>query len=138
MRIFGRPKFEALTAEELAARGIDGPRFVLLEEFRVWVDNVGMVLVAPGFETDWASVPPMCRAYLDDDDPRILVPSLIHDWLYAASGEVTLLAQKLTREECDDVLRRLMIHCGSSRARALTVYLAVRIGGASHWGTASK
>lgn len=138
MKIYGRPKFEALTAAELAQRGVSGPLFVLLEEYHVDVDGVGRVSIPPGFETDWASIPPMCRAYLDDDDPRILVPSLIHDYLYSTQGEVTILAPRLTREESDDVLRRLMIFCGASAARALTVYLAVRIGGASYWSAAKS
>lgn len=133
MIISFRPKFEALTAAELTARRIDGPLFILLEDFRVLVDGLGEVVIPAGFETDWASIPALVRAYLDGDDPRILIPSLVHDFLYARRGWWDAFKPFLTRQECDDVLRRLMIDCGASALRARVVYLAVRAGGASHW-----
>lgn len=135
MNICGRPKFDALTAAELAARGLGGPLFRLVLPFTVEVDGYGAVLVPAGFETDWASIPPLARAYMDGDDPRILIPSLIHDFLYSRQGVIDPEEATLTRQECDDVLRRLMIFCGASSFRAYTIYAAVRIGGASHWTT---
>jgi hypothetical protein len=128
----GRPQFEALTAAELAERKVLGPLFRLLVDFRVTLDEFDFTIPA-GFETDWASIPPLARFYLDGDDPRILIPALVHDWLYSLNGVYDPYEWTLNRQQCDDVLRRLMIFCGASEIRARIVYLAVRIGGGSYW-----
>lgn len=133
MKIHGRPQFEAFTAAELAERKVVGPLFRLLVDFRIEVDGLGEIVIPAGFETDWASIPGFARAYLSGDDPRILVPSLAHDWLYNQAGCFNVLEKPLDRQQCDDVLRRLMVFCGASNPRAYTVYLAVRAGGGSHW-----
>lgn len=55
--------------------------------------------------------------------------AILHDWLYATG--------LLPRAECDAVLSRaLQISDGTARWRAWLLWAGVRIGGASHYGSA--
>lgn len=138
MIFHGRPKVSVWTAEELAAAKIKGPRFTVLEDYRVSeIPLIGDVIVPQGFDTDWASIPAFARWWMSGDDPRILVPSLVHDWLYFRSGSFDAYERSLTRQEVDELLRTMMLFCGSSPSRAWTVYQSVRVGGASHWKAAA-
>lgn len=134
----GRPQFDAWTASELRAAGADGPRFTVTEPFRIDVEGLGAVVVPRGTVTDWASIPAWARAYLADDDARILCPSLLHDFGYEKRGLLREDLPPLTRAGVDDLLRRGMLACFASAARARTVYLAVRLGGGARWGPTPK
>lgn len=96
----------------------------LLQSFDVMVNNV-VYSVPAGFETDFASVPrlPITFSLFGDIGHRSAV---LHDFLY--SGEVNV-----TREFADDVLRNALIEEGVSTWKARSMWLAVRLGGGSHF-----
>lgn len=78
------------------------------------------------FETDFGSIPPWLRSFVDDDDPKLLAPFLVHDKRYKeAKGE---------RQAADDELYDNCILCGTSRLKAWLIRRAVGLGGGSHWG----
>lgn len=130
---FGRPKFDALLPVELKKAGLDRATFTILEDFVVFVDDdPGEIVIPAGLRTDWASIPRFGRIYLSGDDPEILIPSLVHDYLYSVKGQLPD-GRVFTRQEADDILRRLMLACGANVVRARIVYMAVRLGGGFHW-----
>jgi hypothetical protein len=96
----------------------------------------GQVLVPAGFTSDFASVPRAARWYVDDDDPDILYPSIIHDYLYACGGRLPN-GHVYTRAQADQVLREAMQAVDARPDRIQVVYLAVRAGGAEHWKEAA-
>lgn len=88
-------------------------------------DVANMTIVAPvGFKTDFCSVPRIPGAY-DLLGDRARKSGTIHDYLYSA--HIT------TREMADEVLREMVQIDGLNHAEAEAFYLAVRLGGASHW-----
>ena len=102
-------------------------------------DRLIKTLVVPiGFITNYASIPKVVpRWWLDQDDPMIREPSVIHDWLYSLDCSLDL-----SRKESDDVLYRAMIELGSygnwyrkrmNRLKAWSAYQSVRLAGKSHW-----
>ncbi len=84
-----------------------------------------------GFETDFASVPYFARWYVDVVDPDILFPAIIHDYLYQIRGELPGL--KLSRKQCDEVLRDAMTAIKAPNVKTFTVFKAVRFGGGFAW-----
>lgn len=129
------PQTRALTAPQLAARGIDGPIFVFLEDYRVEVEIDGVVreIFAPkGSETDWASIPPAARPFLNDDHRWILEPSVAHDRVYELMGRM-FPGLELSRADADEILRVGMLVSGCPAWLARLVFLGVRAGGGSHW-----
>lgn len=107
----------------------------LLAPFTYESAEFGAITVPAGFETDFASVPFAARWYVDSTDPDILFPSIIHDWLYQNRGEIPGLAQALTREQADGVLREAMRAIGSPTLKTTFAYRAVRLGGWHAWRT---
>lgn len=87
----------------------------------------GTITVPASFVTDFASIPRAAWSILDPEDPVILFPSVVHDYLYFA-GETAG-----TREQADGVLREAMEICGASAWQREAVFRAVRWFGASHW-----
>jgi hypothetical protein len=88
-------------------------------------DLLGRTITAPaGFRTDFCSVPrlPLAYAILGN---RARMSGTIHDWLYTS--------QEVSREQADEVLREMLILDGVNECEAEEFYLAVRIGGGSHW-----
>lgn len=138
VKFFGRPQFEALRPIEVLARGSTAQIYVLIAEFTVVVPDVGTITVPKGFETDFASIPGFALGWLDDDDPIILYASIVHDYLYSVGGLFDLMKPALTRQQCDDVLRVVMIACEASVWRAWCVYKAVRMFGAGHFEAARR
>lgn len=116
-----RPRFEALLPHEC----VDGKQlFVFTDEFICNTPNNGQVVIPVGFITDFASIPGIAKGWLDDDDPRILCPSCIHDFRYKMGFD----RKKADQELCD-----LMSLCGARRTMGWTVKLMVRIFGGTHW-----
>jgi len=88
----------------------------------------GVVYTAPiGFKTDFASIPPAIRGFIDTDEGNIRDAAVIHDWLYA-TGE-------LSREDSDSILRAAMRELGAGVIKSSVVFYAVRWFGASHFGS---
>ena len=78
--------------------------------------------VSKDFITDFASIPSPLRSIIDTDDAVIKDAAVIHDMLYSRVGD----SYKLTRKQCDEVLREGMMTLGSPKWKASMVYLSVR------------
>jgi hypothetical protein len=90
-------------------------------------DLVGNVTVPAGYVTDFASVPryiPIASAALLDTASEA---ATVHDWLYTPPHE------GLSRATADAVLKEAVLATGFSKFVAWSLYLGVRLGGASHW-----
>jgi len=131
VKFLGRPVLEALTPAEVRAHGSRAQLYALREPFAVVLPDGVQIVVPAGFVSDFASVPAAAHWYLDDEAPEILYPALVHDWLYAVQG--VLDVHRFTREECDEIFRRLMLACGARPAQAWVAHRAVRLCGAAHW-----
>lgn len=121
----------ALPALALKAKRIDRQTYELTQDFAYESDAFGPVTVPGGMVTDFASVPRIVWTYLSPEDPCILYPSVVHDYLYSRGGRLPL--RRLTRAECDSVLREAMLACGARSTQAAVVHRAVRLFGGSHW-----
>lgn len=117
-----RPRFEAVQPHEL--RGTT-QLYVFTEDWAYHSPVHGHGVIPAGFTTDFASIPAVFRRYMDDDDPRILLPSLRHDHRYSTRA--------IPRKDADRELIEGMDACGARWDQKKAVYAAVRIGGGSHW-----
>ena len=123
----------ALSPQEMAAAGATRALFELQQDFSYESDVLGCTITATaGFQTDFASIPRPALWYIDDDDPGILFPSVIHDWIYSNVGAMPD-GNTFTRLEADQNLREGMASCGARADQLAAVYWAVRVGGGSHW-----
>jgi hypothetical protein len=93
------------------------------------------VEIPAGFLTDGASVPRVVWSLLSDTDPDILYPSYLHDLLYSLRGALGPVGRRVlfSREQCDQVLREMMLAVGAPGWKAEAVYRAVRLGGGFAW-----
>lgn len=90
-------------------------------------DVAGQTITVPtDFITDYASVPriPLVFDIFGDIASEAAV---IHDYLY----KTTILS----RQTADEVLREAALATGCAHWKAMGLYLGVRVGGASHFGT---
>jgi hypothetical protein len=125
-----RPALEALLPHEHEGPGAQ--LYQLLRDFTYESTLLGSITVPKGLVTDFASIPRLARAYLDDDDPRILCPAIVHDWLYTKAGHL-FGKPAYTRQQADLVLREAMLACGARPTMAWVVYRSVRLFGGGHW-----
>lgn len=138
VHFIGRPVLEALTPQEVRARKSSAQIYRMYDDFSVELPSFGLdvtrfgaIVIPRGFETDFASIPRFALWYVDDDAPCILYGAITHDYLYSIGGALPL--RRLTREECDHILRICMLACGARTTQAAVVYRAVRLRGAPHW-----
>lgn len=103
----------------------------MLSDLTCVIPNFGRITVPAGFVTDFASIPRIAWTWLSPEDPVVLFPSIIHDFLYSVRGDLS--GRTLTRAECDEILRMAMLACGARRSQAWVVHQAVRFGGESRW-----
>jgi hypothetical protein len=99
--------------------------FELAEDFHVAISGK-LVVIPKGFLTDLASVPrlPIVYVAIGSTGHRAAV---LHDYIYS----IGLYARK----HCDLVFYEGLKECGVSSWKAYSMYLGVRIGGASHYKT---
>lgn len=111
----------------------DGRRqqYVLEQDFAFLSTAFGPITAPAGMLTDFASVPRLVWTYLSPEDPCILYGSIIHDWLYQQGGRLPL--RRLTRAECDAVLREAMLASGARPTQAAVVYRVLRLFGAGNF-----
>ena len=93
------------------------------------------VVVPKGFTTDWNSVPRALWTYFAPwEYPEA---GVVHDWLYASpNGYATQSSAPnvpLTKDQCDDVHRRILHLRGCRWAKRQAIKLALRIGGGVAW-----
>ncbi len=122
----------ALSPAEIGRIGNGVALYQLQDDLSYQSDLIGSIVVPAAFITDFASIPRPALWYIDDDDPAILFPSVVHDWIYSNSGKMPD-GRTFTREQADQVLREAMAISGARRDQLAAVYLAVRLGGGSHW-----
>jgi hypothetical protein len=67
---------------------ITDKRSVLVEEFVVET-SLGVVVVEPGFATDYASIPRLFWIVYPRHG-RYTYPSVVHDYLYSLQGQITM------------------------------------------------
>lgn len=127
-------EFEVVFTAPLQMEALDGGRreFELDRDFSATVNGTPLVIPA-GFITDFASVPRLFQNVVENDDPDILKPSVIHDFLYSRHGLAWLGVAPFTRAQCDAILRAGMAARGAPAWRQWAVWSAVRIGGWAPW-----
>ena len=82
--------------------------------------------IPAGYRSDGMSTPKCFWGMLSPQyDPRTLIPSIAHDWLY--DNHVC------TREEADEWYREDLIANGFGAVKSYLVYYGVRLGGEKHW-----
>lgn len=86
------------------------------------------IVAKKGERTDFASVPRAPLIFLLQGDKGHKAAA-IHDHLYRT--------KELDRELSDEVLREALLVCGYSQEDADAFFFGVRVGGYSHYGTAS-
>lgn len=120
------------------------PLYRLDEDFSVFISGVASVKVVSGYETDLASVPRFVGWLYQAADLKPRAAALIHDWLYSAQGgarfpiypgSTVAGTVRLSRRQCDDALRTLMLANGCSVVRANLYYAAVRLFGRRAWNS---
>ena len=82
------------------------------------------ITVPKGFQTDFCSVPRVPFIY-DILGNRARRAGTVHDYLYSV--------KMFSREQCDLILKEMVVVCGVAEVEAEEFYLAVRLGGASHY-----
>lgn len=121
-----------MSPDECRELSSDRALYHVAEPFRFESSILGVLTVPEGFITDFASIPRAALWYIDDDDPAILFPSIVHDYLYTLKGTLPT-SQTYGREQADQVLREGMELCGGRKDQIAAVYWSVRIGGGGHW-----
>ena len=82
--------------------------------------------IAPGYISDGASVPVMLWGIISPPvDPRTLVPSVIHDWLYET--------HVVPRRVADRHYRESLVKNGFPVCLSYAVWIGVRAGGWFYW-----
>lgn len=88
-----------------------------------------LYIVPVGFKTDFASVPRVPIAFLLCGDTASR-PAALHDWLYTAGKDGHPVPDRAT---ADALLKEAALAEGVPAWRAWSLFLGVRLGGASHW-----
>lgn len=91
------------------------------------------VTVPAGFVTDFGSVPTALEWVVSGEDVHLILPSIVHDWLYQNRGHVP--EGTFTRKQADLLLVEGMRRRGAGWWKRNAVYLAVRLGGGKAWRT---
>ncbi|HEX7939076.1 MAG TPA: DUF1353 domain-containing protein, partial [Gemmatimonadaceae bacterium] len=104
--------------------------YELLEDVAYQAPN-RVVLVPRMFSYDGASIPSWAwRVIYTPFDPIVMLPALVHDWIY--------LSHEVTKPEADLVLRDLLRRNGVPGWRQFLIYWAVRLAGAFAWRNSAQ
>jgi hypothetical protein len=102
--------------------------------------NGEVITIQAGMVTDLASIPRLVSGIMPPAGPWSEA-ALPHDLCYKSKGTMMWFgrpgrsrAQPYTRAECDEILREGMVVLGVPALQRVTIYEAVRVGGASGWG----
>jgi uncharacterized protein DUF1353 len=91
-----------------------------------------VILVPEGFRTDEVSAPQATWSFVGmPPDGYYRAAGVVHDYIYSLNGKLPTITY--TRQQCDQILVEILSRLGMSWLKKKLVYLAVRIGGASHW-----
>lgn len=104
-------------------------RYELIEDYTYScsIDGQGLEIKIPrGFLYNGASIPWFgWTATYTPFHPDVMLPALIHDWLYGS--------HETDRETADSILYQLLIENNVDKGVAEIMFQAVRIGGRSAW-----
>lgn len=119
--------FQTMLRTDILPPGETGKRqrYRVVGAFVYHSDLIGRIEVPEGFLTDFASIPRILWRYLDPEDPCVLYPSVVHDYLYSA--------QPCSREVADKVFVEAMALAGARWDQRVAAYRAVRMFGGGHW-----
>jgi hypothetical protein len=100
--------------------------YELIEDFEFPYDEEELIVVPKYFSYDGASIPSFAWiAIYTPFDPIVMLPALIHDWLYGT--------HQVEREDADRALLSLLLSNGVPHAKADAIYRAVRYFGGAAW-----
>lgn len=106
----------------------------LTHNFRYNSHIWGTIVVPKNFLTDYASIPQIAQCIIDEADPTILYPAIIHDWGYATQGDVWQgKKQRLNKKEVDGLLLEGMEALNCPWWKRTAVYQAVNLFGFKAW-----
>ncbi|HEY1109139.1 MAG TPA: DUF1353 domain-containing protein [Opitutaceae bacterium] len=132
-RFEGYLELRAWSPAEVRASDTGRQQYTVLAPLVYHSAKYGPIVVPPDMPTDGASIPRFAWRYIDPEDPCILYPSIVHDYLYSVGGTLPG-GEVFTREQADDILVEAMAHAGARWDQRVAVRGAVRLFGAAHWG----
>jgi hypothetical protein len=104
---------------------IKGFNYKLCDTIHLNLDN-DYIEIPKGFETDLASIPRSLWSIFPPQKSEFITPSIIHDYFYRCD-------KSHTRYEADSVFYNTLRHEGVSLTTSYTMFLAVRLFGASSY-----
>ena len=127
-----------LSPWESKRRGLDpnAALFRLNEPIKFRSDIAGgVIVVSAGTISDLASIPQWAWSlFMAPDDPRIDLPSWIHDYLYTHAGFYDETKPALTKLQADQILAyEAMPECGANEFQCWCVFKAVHWRGKGSW-----
>lgn len=102
-------------------------RLFVLQEPLICTDDKGRTWAVPkGFATDFASIPPIGRAFISKAHQNAYA-AVLHDFLY--------FAQLVSRVEADSLFKEALASpdCNTTPLKQWVMYRAVRVGGLKAW-----
>lgn len=100
-------------------------KYELMEDYGIAVKDIEIV-VPKFFQYDGASIPAAAwQITYTPFHPDVMLPSLIHDWLYGN--------HQVTQEVADDIFYELLIANRVNFVKAKAMRAAVQIGGEAYW-----
>ena len=95
----------------------------MVQDSLIWIDEKYEIRVKAGFDFDFASIPAIITNILPKNGQEYDRAACLHDALYASNW--------LPKSECDRLFYEAMIADGVNKAKAWTMYQAVRWFGGS-------
>lgn len=99
--------------------------FVLSKDLKILIDE-SIVVIPAGFQTDFASIPRIFWPIQSPYDYKNIGPAILHDFQYTCPNN-------LSRRKIDDIFYSALIDNRVNPVVAYGFWLAVRIGGQSHF-----
>lgn len=110
-----------VTVEQLAEWGFKRDQiWIVAQPIKVIVETENertSYLFKPPYVTDLASVPRIARGAIDNDDIRLIAPSLVHDYNFATHAK--------SFEDANKLFQRMICAVGGSRFKAWICWVAV-------------
>lgn len=110
---------------ELNLSPVNDDVFKLEKKFLVQVDK-NFFIIPKGFETDFASIPRILWPIQSPYDYKNIAPAILHDYQYSCPNN-------FTRRQIDSIFYSALIDNKVNPVVAYAFWLAVRIGGLSHF-----
>jgi len=115
---------------DLVTQAVTGEdSYILTMPFQYTTVDGVVITVPQGFKTNFASVPNLCKLYIDDNSHFIRMPSVVHDLLYSAQSA----EYGFTRKEADLILMQACIEKGMRVRKAKLIYYILRAFGKANY-----